>query len=428
MKSLSRHLTFYCSAGLLLFALRVQAQSVPGPSLDLAGALLRAAETNPTLAAQRFDERAAEARIEQAGQGPNPTLDLSLENFLGTDALRGSRGLEATLQASQTLERAGKRAKRVALASRERDVAARDYEVQRAEVLAQAGLAFAETVAAQQRLVLAEEPLRLARETLAAIDARVRAGAASTIEAARARAAVATARGEVVRAQAGLAAARAALAATWGGTGTEFGEIAGHIRLPEMPPGEAAFLAGLETHPRLGRQRAVIESLRASLRLEQSHRKEDISVGGGVRFLREGSDAALVASVSIPLPFRNRNEGKVRAARETLSGAEQTLRALEVELRAAVGAAWQELNAAHLAALNLRREILPANEEAFATVRRAYEGGELPLIDVFDAQRALTTVRREILDAESAYALALARLEGLTASRFPATAALFSSE
>jgi multidrug efflux pump subunit AcrA (membrane-fusion protein) len=47
-------------------------------------------------------------------------------------------------------------------------------------------------------------------------------------------------------------------------------------------------------------------------------------------------------------------------------------------------------------------------------VRRAYEEGQLPLIDVLDAQRALVAIRREILDAESAYAVALVRAESLT--------------
>lgn len=147
-----------------------------------------------------------------------------------------------------------------------------------------------------------------------------------------------------------------------------------------------------------------------------------------MRFLREGSDAALVAGISIPLPVRNRNLGNIRAARETLSGAEQTLRAIQLELRASLDATWQELKASHAAVQSLRRDILPANEDAYAIVRRAYENGELPLIDVLDAQRALSAVRREILDAESAYAVALARVEGLANSAFPVTNQLFVNE
>jgi outer membrane protein TolC len=59
-------------------------------------------------------------------------------------------------------------------------------------------------------------------------------------------------------------------------------------------------------------------------------------------------------------------------------------------------------------------------------VRRAYREGLLPLIDVLEAQRALVAMRRELLEAETACALALVRLESLTAPSFPTTAALLS--
>jgi cobalt-zinc-cadmium efflux system outer membrane protein len=102
------------------------------------------------------------------------------------------------------------------------------------------------------------------------------------------------------------------------------------------------------------------------------------------------------------------------------------MRAVETELRTSISAAWQELAAAHAVAQTLRRDALPATEEAHAVVRSAYEAGQLPLIDVLDAQRALVALRRDILDAESAYAVALVRAEGFTNTAFPLTTALFS--
>ncbi|ATC64858.1 hypothetical protein CMV30_13270 [Nibricoccus aquaticus] len=415
---------------LMANAVRAQETTTPpgvGAPLTLAGVLTRVAENNPSLIAQRYGERAAEALIEQAGLRPNPTLDVSAENFLGTGNVQGGRSLETTVQASQTFERGGKRDRRVALASREREMAAKEFVVRRAEVLAAAAVAYVETLAAQERLALVEEPLALARETLAVVEARVKEGAASPAESARARAALASAQGESARAQAALFAARAALAATWGGRAGEIGALPGKISVPKTLPGEEVFLAQIGRHPRFELQRAVIEGRRASLELEKAQAAQDVTVGGGVRFLREGTDAAFVAGVSVPLPVRNKNQGNIRAARETLAGAEQSLRAVEAELRASVTAAWQELAGAHTTAQTLRRDALPATEEAHAVVRRAYEEGQLPLIDVLDAQRALVSVRREILDAESAYASALARVEGLTNPAFSLTTALISA-
>src|SRR6185436_2824035 len=97
------------------------------------------------------------------------------------------------------------------------------------------------------------------------------------------------------------------------------------------------------------------------------------------------------------------------------------------ELRAQLSGAWQEMAGAHTAVQTLRRDALPATEEAHRVVRQAYEQGQIPLIDVLDAQRALISLRREIIEAESNFVAAHARAEGLVDATFPATAALLLS-
>lgn len=411
----------------LAAALGGHAQGPTSSPLSLAVALQRAEEYNPLLRAQAFDERAAAALVEQAGLRPNPALEVSLENFAGTGNVSGVRGLETTVQASQALERGGKRGKRIALAGRVREAAAQELAVRRTEVRAACALAFVELLAAQQRLALSAEPLRLARETVAAVDLRVKAAIASPAEAARARAALAAAQADTARAQAGLITARSALAALLGGDPSEGTAVAGTLRIPAEPTGAELLLARLARHPRLELQQTLIAGRRAALELEQAQANQDVTIGGGVRFLREGTEAAFVAGVSMPLPVRNRNQGNIRAAREYLAGAEAAVPAVELELRAAFAAAWQDLSAAWFTAGNLRREVLPATEEAYAAVRHAYEQGQLPLIDVLDAQRALVALRRELLEAEAAYAAAFARVEALTDPSFVALANLLDA-
>ena len=106
--------------------------------------------------------------------------------------------------------------------------------------------------------------------------------------------------------------------------------------------------------------------------------------------------------------------------------AEQSLRAAEVEQRAALIAAHAELSAAHALATALRREALPAAEEACVSVQSAYDKGALAFIDVLDARRGLIALRRELLDAELAYASALVRAETLAGISFAETKALFN--
>ncbi len=408
----------------LLAAISVPAQPA---ALTLTEALARAEARNPSLLAEGQAERAAEARIDQAGVGPAPTLEVNMENIAGTGRAQGVRGIEATVQASRTFERGGKRTQRIAFARRDREVASAEFAVHRAEVIALTAQAFTSVLVAEQRLTLAEDPVRLAQAVLSAVDARVQAGAASPAESARARAALALARAELTQAEAGLAAACTALATTWGGQAADVSRVTGGFALPRSLPPENTLLAALPAHPQIALQTAVIARQQAALELEQGRSTQDVTASGGVRFLGADSDAAFVAGVSIPFPLRGRNEGNLRAARAELAGTEQRLHAIESALRTAVTAAWQEAATAHHIAATLRTDALPAAEEAHTVVRRAYEAGELPLIDVLDAQRELAGIRRTLLDAEAACLAAFVRAESLANPALPLTTTLLSS-
>lgn len=410
-----------------LFFLTSFAGADPGvpAALTLSDALARAEREHPRLAALAYGERAAAGLIEQAGLAPNPELGLELENVIGTGALRGGRGLEATIQASQRFERGGKRDRRVTAAERERDAVRAELAIERAEVKRQTALAFVEVLAAVERVRLAMEALQLAREIEQAVTHRVQAGADSAAEAARGRAAVALAEAEVARAEARLAAARVTLSAQWGGSDGAV-EVAGSLRLPEGTEAEAPAAVPFIPHPRLEHQRALIAAFRAALGLEEAEAVTDVRVGGGLRFAREGSDLGVVAGVSVPLPVRHRNQGRIRAARERLAGAEAMLHAVEAELAAEHHVARQERAAALAAGRRLREEVLPLAAEAHGVVRAGYSAGELPLLDVLEAQRQVIGLRREVLEFAAAYAAAQVRLDALADPTFAATAALLS--
>jgi len=411
---------------LLLFF--TTAASLCAQELSLAEALRRADAQNPSLLAQGYAVRAAEALIEQASVRPNPTLGLELENFAGTGALRGADAVETTVQLSQAFERGGKREKRITVARRERELSDCEFAVRRAEVLASTAAAFVNVIAAQKRLALSAYSLALAKETSEAVAQRVEAAAASSVESSRARAMLALARADHARTESALAQARATLATSWGGAAADIPALTGILPVPAELPAHDALLAKLTDHPSFALQQAAISSRRASLQLAQSQTAQDVTVAGGLRFRSENSDAALVAGFSVPIPFRGQNQGNIRAARETLAGSEQAALALDAGLRAAFTAAWQDLASALAVARELSAHAQPATEEALAAVRRAYAQGEIPLLDVLEAQRALVSLRREILDTEIAAAAALVRLEALTDSTFPLTTALLSAK
>ncbi len=395
--------------------------------LSLGDVLARTASLNPELLTLGLGNQAADGRVAQAGMGPNPNLSLSVENFGGTKLARGTEVMEVTVQASQLIERGDKSSRRVALAESERDVAAASLVLRRSDILTASANAFAKAMVENSRLALAGEQLKLAQETFAAATRRLQAATASPSEVARARAALASAQAEFGRAQSAVSVSRASLAATWGGNAAEISEIKGALLLPVVPPALARFEAALTVSgsPRLGLVSSLVAGQRAALELESARGVADVTLGAGVRRLNEGAATAFVLGASIPLTFRDDNSGNIRAARAMVRASEQSLRAAELEQRTALAHAHAELLAAHAQATTLRREAVPAAEEACASVQTAYSAGSLALMEVLDARRALIALRRDLLDAELAYALALVRAEALAGASFAQTKALF---
>ena len=393
-------------------------------ALTLEGALEKVSELNPELLSLKYESTAAQARVDQAGMSPNPTLGMTLEDFGGIDRVKGVRDMEATVLGTQLFERGGKRERRIELAGREREVTEKSTAVRRSELKAAVAAAYLRAVADRERLALADEPLRLARETLDAVQKRVAAAVASPAESARAKAAVASAQVEYNRAKAAVANSDTALAALWANASEQALDPKGRLSLPEKPPSKDKFLSKIADNPRFDLQNSMVEARRAALSLEHSRGVADVTVGAGVRYYSGGSDFGFVLNASIPIMFRDDNSGNIAAAREQLGGAEQYGQAVEIEVRSAFTAAWRDLEAAHATALGLKLDALPATREALSAVRAAYAKGTLPLIDVLDAQRAEASVKREILDAEYAYATALVRVESLTDPSFAAVCEL----
>jgi cobalt-zinc-cadmium efflux system outer membrane protein len=78
-----------------------------------------------------------------------------------------------------------------------------------------------------------------------------------------------------------------------------------------------------------------------------------------------------------------------------------------------LSAAYSELASSRDAATAFKDKALPAAQEAYEMTQKAFEQGELTLIDVLDAQRTLFDLQRRYLDALRRYHLATTEIETL---------------
>src|SRR3546814_4203611 len=94
---------------------------------------------------------------------------------------------------------------------------------------------------------------------------------------------------------------------------------------------------------------AEINRLIAQAQLGQARAEGrlDPSIGVGMRQLRETGDRAMIASLSVPLPVFDRNQGNVAAARSGMQSAEARRNSVVANTQAAIAHAHRKSTRLH---------------------------------------------------------------------------------
>lgn len=390
-------------AALLAGALLACGQAAYAEPITLADALERAAEKSPRVSQAKAQADAAEARARQAGVSPNPELNLEVENFAGSGAFQGLRSTETTLALSQRLELGGKRGARIAVASAERDYAFLTYKAALADLDRDIRLAHAELRANEDRAVLARDNTAAAEELSRTAKILVEAGRDPPLRQLRADAELAEARAEQARTFSELLIARRALATLIGSDDPELTATVGEEDTPPNLPAET---------PTLNEQLAVAQrsAAQARVRLARADAVPDVTASGGVRRFEEGKETAFVAGISIALPFRDRNRGNIEAAQSESIAAESGLVIAQRDANRARYEARMLLGAAEVRYEALAGPGIAQAEEALRLALIGYNAGKFSLLELLDAQTALTTAKLNLIQARLDRANALAAL------------------
>lgn len=400
---------------LLFLAFHAHAAS-PGGSLSLSDALALSLRQNPELQAYDWDIRAAEARTLQAGLKPNPVLNYSAQNLPGSGPYRGGEVMENTLELGQLVELGGKRQARVNEAEAGRSVAEWAYQVRRVEVLKNTTQAFVMVLAAQRQVQLAEETAALAEKVTPMTQKRVEAGKANAVEVMRSKVAVASAKIELEQAKRTLATARINLAIQWGAQTADFDSVKGDLQGIKALPKFSTLVQRIQSNPEIARWSAEREKRYATLAKQKSLAKPDITISAGPRVLGKADDISFVVGFSMPLPFKNKNQGAIAEAEAHIAKTDSERKASEMNVYAQLSAAYQVLLRATTEVELLNKDVLPGAQEAEEAVMQGYEAGRFTQLEILDARRTLIQARNQHLRALADYHQALAEIEALTAA------------
>lgn len=385
----------------------VAPQSTVAP-LSLSRAETLVLENNPNVPAMMAAMRAADARTDQAGARPNPSTVFETEN-VGLD-YAGRGEAEITLSIAQPIEVGTKRSLRIREADALRTVTQHEREQVLLDLRAELRRRFVVALARQERVTLLEENQRIAEETLSAVRELVRAGEVSPIEELKVDADLSIARADLEKATAELCIGRGALAALWRGQEGDYGPLLGALTIPRTLPEPEVVAGRLRDLPDLRRANAEIERREATVAVEKSLVRPDVTLSLGVRRFEASSDKALVAMVGLPLPIFDRRKGAIAAAFAERDRATFDRDAADVRLRNEAASALTRLRSAIADATRLQNDVLPKVQQVHASVDEGYRRGKFRLLDLLDARRSLTAAVLRFNDALQAVGLASADL------------------
>jgi len=406
---------------LVASALLAQTAAPPPPSpspaqpgaLTLDEAIALALSANRSLAAARLGRDVAAASVKVAGERPNP--DLALEEDRETP--------HDLLTVSQTVESAGKRRRRVALAQAQAASGEADLAKSAADLRNQVRRAYYGLAAAERRAALGDVLLELSGRTLATAQQRFDAGDAPRLEVLQAQLASAQADNEARGTKSLLAAARADLntllarppatpVATAGGP-------AGGA-LPPVPDAPAATARAVAASAELALLDRKIVEEQAKLDLARAQRYPDPVLSGTLTHRAEPDfDWGWHAGVTVNLPVFTRHQAEVEVEERTLAQLQAQRAARAEEIGGEVYSADVQAATAREAAVRFRDEILPRAEEVERLAEDSYRSGQTGLPALLQALQATRDVRLRAIQAGADYQNALADLESAVGAPLP---------
>ncbi|GJM17096.1 MAG: cytochrome c [Thermodesulfobacteriota bacterium] len=367
-------------------------------TIDKQTALKRALQNNPSYKAALAKINSAAGERTQASLMPNPRTVFELENFGGSNQREGFERTELTLELQQKLEIAGKRRIRTEVADFGYKIVQEEALVQALRLLSETEYAFIRMAIAKERIELTENRFQLAIQTHDIVDERVRAAASPDMELAKANIEKTEAEIEKHHVEEDYNFARNDLARLLGLKNSDDLDIEADLSiLPKLPDNQAVTKA-LKSSPQSQIQTLAKRKAQSSLDLAKANGIPDPTVGLGVRQFFDNDDTALVASLSFPLPFFDRNQGAVKSAGADVVRAEEQSRSTELSLQQSATQAWEIFKAELEIIHHYENEIIPSAKESYDQANRGYNLGAFEFLDLLDAQRTLNRVQSEYLD------------------------------
>lgn len=412
---------------LIVITAMSSARAAEPVKLTLPQVIQTAQQENKALQAARYALDIAQARLVQAGQYPNPQVEIAgSHDFLFRN--EGEYGGSVVL--SQEFPITGR-------IFHQQEVARVDLVLAQAEIDEAERRLAAEVAANFYRLVVLERQIAArtqlidAEQKLAKVtQARLRAAEVSELDVNTIQLDLRRLQQERARLLNEQLTVTASLNQQLGrAMATPLVIEAARPDIEPLPDQQQAQVQALERRPDL--RLAMLEADRANAEtaLAQSQRWADWTVGVGVQQDRlvidgappQGSSRALALSLSIPLPLRHQNQGAIAEAEAHGRQANARIEALKLTIATEVASAYAELLRLAELLRQYQDNLQAIGERNVQLAQRGYAQGLVSILEVTQALRQQGELNVAYLDTLDQYLQALVRLHTAVADyRVPA--------
>jgi cobalt-zinc-cadmium efflux system outer membrane protein len=402
--------------GLLIITYSISAQTTATARLSLADALARAKQQHPLLIAAKQRVAMAEGERLDAGFRLNPSINVSGENFpIGPvkDGFVFTRNIDWFVTWSQTFETGDKRALRLALAERGVETARAEAAAAERQIVYEVKSAYQQVSIARLRAELLRENGNNLKQLVSLNEIRVREGYTAEgdlikvrLEAQRYDYQHRRSLLELERAKIGLL--RAMGTASFEAADTAF-DLVESLDFHPVEFAVSSLEEAAMRQPQIQAAQSRIEHAQALLRLEQAQARPDLNATFGYK--RNGPDNALYGALSVPLPFYNRNQGRIARAEAAVAEAQAEWNHARNLVRAELAAARRAVESRRRQVETLQADFLLQADESRAVSLAAYREGAADLIVLLDAQRVRSQAQELYYEALYEYQLAVHELE-----------------
>lgn len=396
-------------------SLRAEDEPVP-PSPDVRtnlGATLEelqglAEASSPALRQSAADVEAARGAAVQAGLYPNPLLIGGGNQIVGNQ----SQYYGALSQEIVTKNKLGLNQQ---AATRQVMQAEQNFIATRFQLLTAVRQAYMKTLAAQRRYEVLVRLVEIARKSMETADRLRIAGEGTRTDLLLFEIEFEKAEVAVENAEARLNAARKELAATMGLRNMQIGRINGNLLESLEQVAQQLTLEGYIPY-NASVQIAELEVDRSKFLIRRAEVEPfpNVTVYAGYqRQIEPGLHNMGLLTLSVPLPLWNQNQGNITSAYANLNKAHADVDAVQNDIARRMAEAGGRYRAADQQARRFELKIVPKAREGVKMIQEGFAQGQLDIMRLLQAQRALVESNLGFIDALEARWNAAAEMAGI---------------